>query len=176
MDRIILCGEGAGGKDFLKVKLLEKGYSPSISYTTRPPRPGETEGVNYHFISVEEFLSMVKDGLFREWNIFGDKKWYYGTSHAHFNKARLFIMTPSGIRALTPEERSESVVVYINIDEDVRRDRLSKRNDADDVERRLGTDRADFRDFADYDLKITNELFDPEEVFNMIQNVAKQTI
>lgn len=174
MDRIILVGTGGSGKDFLKDYLLKKGYVPSVSYTTRPPRPGEIEGENYYFVSLEEFLLMVTTDAFREWNVFGDKDWHYGTTHEHFKRAQLFIMTPSGIRALTPDEREKSTVVYINVDEIVRRERLSKRNDADNVERRLSTDRIDFKGFADYDLRITSELFDPEEVFNMIQHVDKK--
>ena len=49
----------------------------SISYTTRAPRPGETHGREYWFVSEEEFHSMVKQQAFAEWaNVYGS---FYGT-------------------------------------------------------------------------------------------------
>ena len=50
----------------------------SVSYTTRPPRPGEQEGVDYHFVSHDEFQRMIQKGLFVEWTeVHGS---FYGTS------------------------------------------------------------------------------------------------
>jgi dephospho-CoA kinase len=49
--------------------------------------------------------------------------------------------------------------VYIDIDEDVRKERLLKRNDVDNVERRLNADHLDFLNFTDYNHSITNPLF-----------------
>lgn len=52
----------------------------SVSYTTRPPRPGEKEGVDYHFVSRDEFQQMIQTGAFAEWmEVHGN---YYGTSRA----------------------------------------------------------------------------------------------
>ena len=52
------------------------GYS--VSHTTRKPRQGEKDGVHYHFVSVEAFESMIKEGAFVEWaKVYGH---YYGTS------------------------------------------------------------------------------------------------
>jgi guanylate kinase len=50
----------------------------SVSHTTRGPRPGEKEGVNYHYISKESFISMIQDEKFVEYNKYSDN--YYGTS------------------------------------------------------------------------------------------------
>lgn len=50
----------------------------SVSYTTRPPRPGEKEGLDYHFVSRDEFQKMIQAGAFAEWTeVHGN---YYGTS------------------------------------------------------------------------------------------------
>ena len=52
----------------------------SISHTTRQPRPGEVDGVHYHFISVEQFKKLIADNEFLEWaEVFGN---YYGTSRS----------------------------------------------------------------------------------------------
>lgn len=165
--RVIITSPGCGGKDFLKSALEKKGFKCSVSYTTRPPRTGEIDGVNYHYITEDKFLQMVGNDEFREWNKFADK-WYYGTSKVLFYSANLFIMTPSGIRALNTAERSESLIVYLDIAEDVRRQRLSARMDADDPERRLGTDRVDFAGFEDFDLLITDHEFNTDELYETI--------
>ena len=49
----------------------------SVSYTTRAPRPGETEGVQYHFATPEEFDRMILDGEFLEWAQYAGNR--YGT-------------------------------------------------------------------------------------------------
>ncbi len=160
--KLIILGAGASGKDYLKKRLKDtKGYTTSVSFTSRKQRANEVNGVDYHFVSDETFVDGINAGRFLEWNKFGNGA-YYGTSREsfEFDGAELFIMTPSGVRALTPEQRRESLVIYLEISEDVRRDRLIKRSDVnDDVERRLGTDREDFKDFTDYDIKITNPDF-----------------
>lgn len=156
--RVILCGQGSSGKDHLKKKLVDKGFTPSISYTTREPRPGEVEGVDYHFISEATFLKMVDNNEFREWNKFANK-WYYGTTNKHFDAADVFIMTPSGIKALTEEERKKFLIIFLDIPEYIRRDRLLARKGPDDPERRLTTDRIDFAGFSSYDIRITNHDF-----------------
>lgn len=158
MNRIILVGPGASGKDFLKRKLELKGFKTSISYTTRPPRPGEENGKDYFFVTEEKFVDMIGRGQFREWNKFADK-WYYGTTLSQFEDADLFVMTPSGIAALKPEERKSSWVIYLNIPEEVRRERLNNRKDADNADRRIQTDRIDFQDFIDYDTMVKNSDF-----------------
>ena len=157
--KIILVGPGASGKDHLKKRFLLKGFKQSISFTTRPPRPGEMNGIDYHFVSEEEFKKMINANEFREWNIFGDKKWYYGTTNKEFSASNIFVMTPSGIGALSPQERKECFVIFIDVSEEVRRKRLQERKDSDDPERRIKTDVEDFKDFKDYDMRITNPDF-----------------
>lgn len=170
MKRVIIVGAGASGKDYLKHYLETKGFTCSVSCTTRPARPGEVEGINYNFISEAEFLSMIDNNEFREWNKFAGK-WYYGTTNRHFDAANLFIMTPSGIRALTLEDRMESLVIYIDVPEQVRRLRLMARSDADNPERRLDTDRIDFIDFKNFDWHITDPEFDLGELYSRIRDV-----
>ncbi len=56
----------------------------SVSYTTRPPRPGEMNGRDYHFVDPENFQRMVQRGEFAEWaEIYGYR---YGTSVDHLEK------------------------------------------------------------------------------------------
>jgi len=166
--RIVLVAPGGAGKDYLKSQLIERGYKPSISYTTRPPREGEVDGVSYKFVSEETFLKMVENDEFREYNCFGDQKWYYGTSNDTFAESNLFIMTPSGIEALSPEERRGVKVVYLDVPEDVRYERLSKRGDKDSPDRRIATDRVLFENFNDFDERITDPFFKVEDILEVV--------
>ena len=65
---LIICGKSASGKDTIKRELISKhGFKGIVTYTTRPPRKGEQDGVDYHFVSNEEFQMMVNSGFFLEW-------------------------------------------------------------------------------------------------------------
>lgn len=165
--KIVIIGPGAGGKDHARNILIDK-FVPSVSYTTRPMRPGEEDGKDYHYVSVDEFRRLIADGFFYEWNFFADA-WYYGTPKNSFeNGSTLFIMTPSGVRSLSEKHRQESAVVYINPDESIRRARLLGRKDADNAERRLATDAADFEGFSDFDVQITDAAFTSESLMDTI--------
>lgn len=162
MIRVILVGPGASGKDTLKERFIQRGYTPSISYTTRPPRDGETDGVHYHFTDKETFMKMVDDGEFYEWQEFGSEHGLdalYGTTKVDFYKANIFIMTPDGLNDLSKKDREQSMIMYLNIDEDIRRERLSKRNNFDTVDNRIEQDSRQFKDFTDFDLEIKNNDF-----------------
>lgn len=169
-NKVIIISPGAGGKDYLKKRLIDRGFKPSVSYTTRPPREGEVEGVSYRFVSEETFARMIEEGLFREYNCFGPQKWYYGTTVQNFEESTLFIMTPSALEAMTPVERSQCIVLYLDIPEEVRRQRLLERNDADDPNRRLETDRELFKDFTNYDARITDPFFTVGDILDIIQD------
>ncbi len=76
---IISAPSGAGKSSLLQALLREMdGALLSVSHTTRPPRPGEEDGVHYNFISMEEFRSGIKAGQFLEHAQVFDN--YYGTS------------------------------------------------------------------------------------------------
>jgi len=152
--RVILCGAAASGKTFLKDRLLKKGVRRVISSTTRPIREGEVDGEDYDFLSEKEFNTLKSTGFFYETQEFNG--WQYGTRRMDWHSGGLFIMTPGGIAQITRIERKKCFIIYLDIDEDIRKLRLSKREDADSVERRLKADEEDFRDFTDYDLRVTN--------------------
>jgi guanylate kinase len=67
----VISSPSGGGKGTLIRRLLEavSGISYSVSWTTRGPRPGEVDGINYHFVSAEEFERMRVSGGFLEWAV-----------------------------------------------------------------------------------------------------------
>lgn len=157
MKRIILVGKGASGKDHARKKLENRGFKYSVSYTTRPPRAEETNEKDYFFISESDFKTMIDKSLMYEFVNFNE--WYYGTTNEQFYSDDVFIMTPHGISLIKPEDRKTSFIMFFDIDEDIRKERLMLRNDADRVDRRLEADRKDFENFTDYDLKVTDPSF-----------------
>jgi len=78
----VLSSPSGAGKSTIARKLLadEAELGMSVSYTTRPIRPGEVDGVDYHFIDLETFRAMVANHEFLEWaHVFGHR---YGTPKA----------------------------------------------------------------------------------------------
>lgn len=75
---IVISGPAGGGKGTVNAKLLATGdFRFSVSATTRTPRPGEIDGVNYFFITKEEFQRHIDEGDMLEYNYYCGN--YYGT-------------------------------------------------------------------------------------------------
>ena len=75
---IVISGPAGSGKGTVNAHLLKSGeFVYSVSATTRAPRPGEVDGVNYHFISRDEFLSRIATGDMLEYTEYCGN--FYGT-------------------------------------------------------------------------------------------------
>src|SRR5256885_17159817 len=77
---IVISGPSGVGKDTVLRRLFELAphLKYSVSYTTRPPRPGEVDGHSYTFVSEPEFLRLIEQKEFLEWaKVYNH---YYGTS------------------------------------------------------------------------------------------------
>ena len=75
---IVLSGPAGSGKGTVLSRVLaDPQYAYSVSATTRAPRPGEVDGVNYHFLTREEFEARIKDGAMLEYTEYCGN--YYGT-------------------------------------------------------------------------------------------------
>lgn len=84
----ILAAPSGAGKSSLIRALLERhsndSMQVSVSCTTRAPRPGEVDGVHYHFLSEAEFKAKIENNEFYEWaHVFGN---YYGTSRVYIEQ------------------------------------------------------------------------------------------
>lgn len=76
---IVLTGPSGVGKGTIVKQILQKHEDVvlSVSATTRAPRPGETNGVEYYFKTADEFKQLIEDDQMLEWAVFADN--YYGT-------------------------------------------------------------------------------------------------
>lgn len=155
--RLILVGAGGSGKDYLKKLLHKKGYSVHVGYTSRPPRDGEKDGKDYHFVSKEKFEEMIAADCFHEHMTFRDN--YYGTTKESMKSCDVFIMTPPIIDQMSDAMRKSSFVIYLYIPEQLRARRLALRGDMKEVRRRILADKDMFEAWANYDLIITDPLF-----------------
>lgn len=156
MNKIILVGKAASGKDHMRKILESRGFTYSVSYTTRSPRNGEINGKDYFFITEKEFIEKINNDFWYEYTSFNG--WFYGTSkHQFYNECDLFIMTPTGVSAISAEDRHDCTIIYMDIPIEIRRERLSVRYMlGDSADRRISADEIDFMNFTDFDIRIRN--------------------
>ena len=158
---------GAGKTSLVKA-LIEStpGVQVSISHTTRPMRPGEEDGVNYHFIDVTGFTTMLDQCDFLEHaQVFGN---YYGTSRAWVEETlaggtdvilEIDWQGASQIRRLIPD----TVGVFILPPSlETLKQRLDNRGQdkSDIIERRLAEAREEMSHFVEADFIVVNDQFD----------------
>lgn len=119
---IVLVGESASGKSSIEKYLVENyEYKKIVSYTTRSPREGEVDGVDYHFISAEQFKLLKEKGFFAETAVYNE--WYYGVAKEDCTDDKVAVLTPHGLRQVSKIHGIDVVSFYINVP---RRDRLIK--------------------------------------------------
>lgn len=175
--RIIGVGAAGSGKDYFKDYLHSIGFPVDVSYTTRPMRSGEVNGYTYNYVKQPTFDNLVNRGLMYESVKFNG--WSYGTAMVNWNLGGYFIMTPSGVDQIDPNDSYNTVVVYFDIDEKVRRQRVSTRSDADSTDRRIEADNKDFEKFQElcnmfpFTLTVNYENYNPETLFLQIHSIVQ---
>jgi guanylate kinase len=175
-EKIILLGKSGSGKDFLMRKLVEKKLRGCLKMTTRPQRKHEIQWITYEFVADWTFKEKIDNDEFLVYQTFevtpegkDPETWYYGVTKEEFEKAQVFIMTPGEFESITPEVRKGCFVVYLDIDRVTRESRILGRQDKNDsITRRLDADEVDFKDFKDYDLRITDPEFEAEDVYDLM--------
>ena len=119
---VVLVGESASGKSSIEKYLVDNyGYKKVVSYTTRPPRDGEVDGVDYHFIDKSQFRRLKVQGFFAETAEYNG--WYYGTAKKDCTDDKVAVLTPHGLRQMCKIDDIKVISFYINVP---RRDRLIK--------------------------------------------------
>lgn len=148
---VALMGKAGAGKDALLHKIMEKygdEFASIISCTSRPPREGEVDGVNYHFLTSEQFAEKLMDGDMIEAVVFRD--WCYGTSYDSLNpdKINIGVYNPQGVGILLDMEYDIDLYpIMVNCRDKTRLLRqLNRESDPDckEIVRRFEADAEDF--------------------------------
>ena len=178
---IVISGPSGVGKGTICNRLFkELNAWYSVSTTTREPREGETDGINYYFISKEEFKKRIDDGEFLEYNIYNDN--YYGTS-----KKMVLDKINSGIDVFMEIDVNgahnikkmfpEAILIYIappSIDE--LRNRLINRGteSMEKITQRLEIAEKELKEIDFYDYVIVND--DLEKATDEVRKIIKKEI
>lgn len=142
---IALIGKAGSGKDTILHEVLNQmpDLNEMISCTTRPKREGEVDGVNYFYLTPEQFLNaeMIESSCFNGW--------YYGTSYESLkqDKINIGVFNPEGIRSFLKRSDIKLTVYYITASPKQRLLRqLNRENNpnVDEIVRRYFTDEQDF--------------------------------
>ena len=151
--KVLIVGPAASGKDYLRSVLVKGGFVPGVFCTTRPRRDGEKNGEEYFFLNGNEEMQ-EQPVVWHSYN-----NWMYWLAREQWENGGVFIFTPEYLSQLNKDERNQCVVVYVCPCWLVRFWRLIRRGGADRVARRMLADMKQFRNFKDYDIKITNSKF-----------------
>ena len=177
---ILLIGKTAAGKDKTRNELVKMGYIPVVTYTTRPLRDGEVNGVTYNFISKEDFLKKEFEGFFAEttsYDVATGETWYYGSAIEDLTSDKVMIANPDGVKKLKKLKSINPVVFNILASEETIWNRLRQRGD-DNVEarRRLNADDIDFADINDYvDFSIRSDIgLSSKEIALLIDDIYRK--
>lgn len=176
---IALMGKAGSGKDTLMKALLKQPVFndavPIISCTTRPKRENEVDGIDYHFLTNEEFSHKILSGDMLEATVFNN--WGYGTSLDNLSKDKINIgvFNPEGAELLRENPNIDLTLIYLEADDKDRLLRQLNREqhpDVHEIVRRFGTDEKDFCDeeilFLQPDCTISNNNGDS---INMIAEI-----
>jgi len=163
----IVAAPSGAGKTSLVKKLVETtaGVELSISHTTRPPRPGEEQGVHYHFVTLAAFEAMIAEDAFLERaQVFGNR---YGTSRAavleQLQAGQDVILEidwqgARQVRTLLPD----SLTIFIlPPSREVLRERLAGRgqDSAEVIEQRMAAALSELSHYAEFDYLVVNDDF-----------------
>ena len=161
---IISAPSGAGKTTLAEQLALQvQRLKLSRSYTSRPARPGETDGVDYNFVSRERFEAMAAAGEFLEWaDVFGN---LYGTRAADTNAILksgcdvVLVIDVQGARKVRQRGIETTAIFVMPPSVDVLEQRLRGRSkDSEDaIQRRLQVAREEVASFAEYDFFVVND-------------------
>lgn len=142
---LVMIGASASGKTEIAKILIEKyGFSKLVTYTTREMRKGEIDGLDYHFISVEEFERKKKNREFLETAQYNNT--FYGSPKKGADENKVIIVDPKGANSIFRKKIPKTILIYLETDQLIRRVRMLNRGDKlEEVENRFKEDKKHFR-------------------------------
>jgi guanylate kinase len=165
---VILSSPSGVGKTTITKKIQQKynSFKISVSHTTRPPRSNEVNGVDYHFVTNNQFEKLInKDQFYEHAKIFNNR---YGTLKKNVDngihiKDIIFHIDWQGTKQLTKFKNLKLIKIYlITENKEELKKRLIKRNQntSNEVEKRFKSFDDDVKHWKDYDYVIINKNLD----------------
>jgi len=169
---IILTGKTASGKDTVIAKLLSRlpEFKKILTTTSRAPRSGEQDGVDYHFISRDEFEQKIQNGEFLEYVEYGGN--LYGTEKSlfHNHNGLIWKIDPSRAGKVRELIADSSVVIYLTASDEVVLQRLRERGlSQEEIDKRMADDKRMWEENkANYDFVVENT---PNELAKTVDKI-----
>ena len=162
---VVFSGPSGSGKGTVLKEALKKSddLCVSVSATTRAPRDGETDGVDYMFYTKEQFLDLVSENGFLEWACFCEN--YYGTPRAKIEEllstGKDVVLEIEVQGAMKVKQKCPDAVLIFNLPPslEILKERLvGRKTDAEDViKKRLETATWEISQAAKYDYVLIND-------------------
>ncbi len=178
---VVLSGPSGAGKDSLLQRMKQLGFPFHfvVTATTRPPRPGEVDGVDYHFVSRERFQEMIARGeLLEHALVYGD---YKGIPRRQVEEAlqsgkdvilRIDVQGAATIRKLAPG----AVLIFLTAaseEELIQRLRTRKTEDPEALARRIATAREELKRVEEFDYVVVNREGCLDEAVAQVQAIIQ---
>lgn len=175
---IILTGASASGKTVTALDLQKRhGLIKAITTTTREKRLGETDGVEYFFVSKAEFEKRLKDNKFVEHSIYNGN--YYGCGIDQVDDNKIVVLDPNGLHSFLALKNKSIVSFLLIADESTRKARMKSRGDKpENIDIRIKNDVCDFslEKIGKVDFIINTENQTIEETSDLIYKYYKEKI
>lgn len=170
---IIISGNSASGKSTILNKLSK---NTIVSFTTREPRPGEKDGVDYQYISKEKYFELLNNGGLVEWTKYGGN--YYGLTkqeiESKLNKGNAYVIVDyHGMKQLK-ELYPNNVSIFIYNDYHEAASRMKKRGDSDvNISKRLSTYYEEQKNRVHYDYVVKNSNGKLKETIKLVKQIIR---
>ncbi len=179
---VILSGVSGAGKDTIKKELIKRmeNVISLPSFTSREPRPGEEEGIQYHFVTKEVFKEKIKNDEFYEYDLHHEN--YYGTSKKLMNEkiqsGKIIVKdievngTENLIKMLGND--TKLVTIFLKVDKEELKNRLINRGDnLSEADMQLRLSRLEYEEskISLYDYVIKND--DLEKTVQIIMTIIE---
>ncbi len=177
---VVISGPSGVGKDALLSRMKEKGHPffYAVTATTRPPRSGETDGVDYHFLTRVQFTEMIETGELLEWaNVYGN---LYGIPRKPVQQAliegkdvivRVDVQGAASIKRIVPE----ALLLFLSppsMEELERRLRGRKTEATADLELRLKTAQREMETLPSFDYAVVSRRDGVDLAISQIQAIV----
>ena len=137
---LILVGPSASGKtEAAKLLISKYNMKKLVTYTSRNMRLNEVQGVDYHFISVEDFEKKIKEDFFIEYVNYNGN--YYGTSKEGLDSDKVVILEPTGLKHYLEVAKDLVKICYLRCPKEIRYQRMVVRGDSEEaINKRIDSD------------------------------------